>query len=220
MADKKEDQVLIIGLGRFGAATALETMMLGREVMGIERKLELVDKYSSKLTYVVQADATNMEALEQLGAGDFRYAIVGVATSVEASVLITANLVDLGIPNIWAKALTPSHGKILERIGAHHVIYPEADAGERVAHLLSGRLLDFIEFDDGFSIAKMYPPKGIVGLTYSQAGIRNTQGVTIVGTKKPGQAFEFAVDDSVIDENEVMILSGQVEDLEKFSERS
>ena len=109
----------------------------------------------------VQADARSMEALRQIGADQFQIAVVATGASIEASVLIAANLVDLGIPQIWAKAISQSHGKILERIGVNHVIYPEREAGERVAHLLSGSMLDFIQFDDNYVIAKMYPPRSI-----------------------------------------------------------
>ena len=97
--------------------------------------------------------------------------------------LITANLVDLGVERIWAKAITPSHGKILERIGAHHVVYPEADAGRRAAHLVSGRMLDYIEFDDDFAIAKMRPPKETHGFTLAESDIRAKYGVSVVGIK-------------------------------------
>ena len=89
---------------------------------------------------LVEADATDMEALKQLGATEFGTAVVGVATSLEASVLVTGNLVDLETPQIWAKAVSRAHGRILRRIGAHHVVYPEFDAGQRAAHLVSGRI--------------------------------------------------------------------------------
>src|SRR5665647_60149 len=86
-------------------------------------------------------------------------AVVGVGTSLEASVLIAGNLVDLGTPQIWAKAISPEHSRILRRIGVHHVVLPEADAGNRVAHLVSGKLLDYIEVEDDFTIVKMRPPR-------------------------------------------------------------
>ena len=147
--------VLVIGLGRFGAATAGQLDRLGREVLAIDTDANLVQKWADRVTHTVQADARSIETLRQIGAEDFSIGVVAVGSSIEASVLITANLVDLKIPQIWAKAISQSHGKILARIGANHVIYPEAEAGERVAHLVSGRMLDFIEFDDDFAIVKM-----------------------------------------------------------------
>ena len=133
---KKNGAVLVIGLGRFGGATAGELDRLDREVLAVDSRLDLVQKWAERITHAVQADVTKIEALQQLGASEFPTAVVAVGSSIEASVLITANLVDLGIPDIWAKAISKSHGQILTRIGANHVIYPEAEAGERVAHLL------------------------------------------------------------------------------------
>lgn len=127
----ENSSILVIGLGRFGSATAVTLTRLGREVMAIEHSPELVKDWSGKLTHVVEADSTNIDALRQVGAGDFQTAVVGIGTSIEASVLTTANLVDLGVSQVWAKAISPAHGKILHRIGAHHVLYPESDAGIR-----------------------------------------------------------------------------------------
>ncbi|RAD01074.1 TrkA family potassium uptake protein, partial [Burkholderia multivorans] len=129
----ENSSILVIGLGRFGSATAVTLTRLGREVMAIEHNAELVKDWSGKLTHVVEADSTNIDALRQVGAADFQTAVVGIGTSIEASVLTTANLVDLGVSQVWAKAISPAHGKILHRIGAHHVLYPESDAGIRVA---------------------------------------------------------------------------------------
>lgn len=209
--------VLVIGLGRFGAATAQQLVKQGREVLAIERDQELVQKFSGLLTHVVQVDATNIEALEQLGAQEFTSAVVGVGTSIESSVLITANLVDLGVEHIWVKAITPSHGKILTRIGANHVVYPEADAGTRAAHLVGRRLLDFIEFDDGFAIVKMYPPREVRSMTLTESQIRRKYGVTVVGVKSPGQDFTYAQADTFVAGDDTLIVAGQVQLLERFA---
>ena len=125
----------MIGLGRFGVAVAEQLVSMGREVLAVERSPELVQNFADRVTHAVAADATNIEALRQLGASDFSSAVVGVGTSIESSVLTTVNLVDLGVEHIWAKAITPAHGKILSRIGATNVIYPEADAGVRTCLL-------------------------------------------------------------------------------------
>ena len=156
--DRADDGVLVCGLGRFGAATAHALSRLGHEVLAVDRDPRLVQEWSGRLTHVVEADSTNVEALDQLGVRELRFAVVAIGTSIEASVLTCANLVDLGVPQIWAKALTKALGRILERIGVHHVTYPEHDAGTRVAHLVTGKLMDYIEFDDGFAIVKMRPP--------------------------------------------------------------
>jgi trk system potassium uptake protein TrkA len=221
LADKKlhEDAAAVLGLGRFGSAIADALTRLGHEVLAVERSAELVQEWSGRLTHVVEADATSIDALRQLGVQDLPIAVVGIGTSIEASVLATANLVDLGTKQIWAKAITASHGRILERIGAHHVVYPEADAGERVAHLVSGKLLDYIEFDDGFAIVKMRPPKETQGFTLGEAGIRRKYGVTVVGVKSPGEDFTYAVPDTRVSSHDLLIVSGHTELIERFASR-
>ncbi|MCT1615683.1 potassium channel family protein [Kocuria marina] len=211
--------VLVVGLGRFGSATALQLIQQGREVLGVERDAALVQKMSGQLTHVVEADATDIDALRQLGAAEFSSAVVGVGTSIESSVLTTANLVDLGIDRIWAKAISPAHGKILARIGAHHVIFPEADAGRRTAHLVSGRLLDYIEFDDDFAIVKMYPPRETQGFTLGESDIRSKYGVTVVGVKSPGEDFTYARPETTVSSRDLLIVSGHVDLIERFAAR-
>lgn len=209
--------VLVIGLGRFGASTADELTRLGRDVLAIDDDAQLVQTWSEVVTHAVQADARNVDALRQIGAQDFAIAVVAVGSSIESSVLITANLVDLGIPQIWAKAISKSHGTILERIGANHVIYPEAEAGERVAHLVSGRMLDFIEFDDDFAIVKMHPPAPIHGQTLGELSVRTKYQVTVVGVKAPGEDFTYATSATVVSHDDVIIVSGKSADIERFA---
>ena len=219
MVDKipHDAPVLVIGLGRFGAATAGQLDRLDREVLAVDEDAGLVQKWSERVTHAVQADARSIDALRQIGAQDFAIAVVAVGSSVESSVLITANLVDLKIPQIWAKAVSQSHGKILSRIGANHVIYPEAEAGERVAHLVSGRMIDFIEFDDDFALVKMYPPKPIRGIPLSDSHVRQKYGVTVVGVKSPGKDFTYATAETVISNHDLIIVSGNSADIEKFA---
>ncbi|TGO06457.1 potassium channel family protein [Serinibacter arcticus] len=210
--------VLVIGLGRFGTALASTLDSLDRRVLGVERDPDLIRTWSGRIP-LVEADATNPEALEQLGAREFHTVVVGVGTELEASVLITGNLVDLGIPQIWGKAISAEHGRILERIGAHHVVYPEYDAGQRVAHLVSGKMLDYIEMEDGFTIVKMRPPRELHGFTIAQAQVRKRYGVTIIGVKAPGVAFQYAADETRIDGDDVLIVSGDSSLLERFAAR-
>jgi len=214
---KHNAPVLVIGLGRFGAATAGQLDRLGREVLAIDTDAALVQKWADRVTHTVQADARSIETLRQIGAEDFSIAVVAVGSSIEASVLIAANLVDLHVPQIWAKAISQSHGKILERIGANHVIYPEAEAGERIAHLLSGRMLDFIEFDDDFVLVKMYPPKLIRGITLTQTQVRRKYDITVVGVKTPGKPFTYATGETVVSDHDLIIVSGASSDVERFA---
>ena len=217
--DRADDGVLVCGLGRFGAATAHALARLGHEVLAVDRDPRLVQEWSGRLTHVVEADSTNVEALDQLGVRELRFAVVAIGTSIEASVLTCANLVDLGVPQIWAKALTKAHGRILERIGVHHVTYPEHDAGTRVAHLVTGKLMDYIEFDDGFAIVKMRPPMETQGFTLAESQIRQKYGVTVVGVKAPGQDFTYAVPETRVSKSHLLIVSGQVQLIERFAAR-
>lgn len=209
--------VLVIGLGRFGAACSGELDRLDREVLAIDANLELVQKWSDRVTHAVQTDARNIEALRQIGAQDFQVAIVATGSSIEASVLITANLVDLKVPQIWAKAVSSAHGKILSRVGANHVIYPEREAGERVAHLVSGRMLDFIRFDDDFALAKLYPPKFIRGVPLNESGVRSRYNITVTGVKSPGKPFRYAEATTVVTNHDLIIVSGTNSDIERFA---
>jgi trk system potassium uptake protein TrkA len=209
--------VLVIGLGRFGAATAGQLARLDRDVLAIDEDAGLVQKWAERLTHAVQADARSIDALKQLGAKDFQVAVVAVGSSIESSVLITANLVDLGIRQIWAKAVSHAHGTILSRIGAHHVVYPEAEAGERVAHLVSNRMLDYIQFDDDFAIVKMRAPRPLRGIPLGQSGLRSKHGVTVVGVKAPGSAFTYATTETVLQDDDIVLVSGSTGDLERFA---
>jgi len=209
--------VLVIGLGRFGAATAGQLQRLGREVLAVDEDANLVQKWAERVTHTVQADARSIDALRQVGAHEFSIAVVATGSSIESSVLITANLVDLKIPQIWSKAISQSHGKILARIGANHVIYPEAEAGERVAHLVSGRMIDFIEFDDDFVLVKMYPPKPIRGLSLTESQVRTKYNITVVGVKSPGKPFTYATEQTVVSNHDLIIVSGTEADIDRFA---
>jgi trk system potassium uptake protein TrkA len=209
--------VLVIGLGRFGAATAGELDKLGRDVLAVDADPVLVQKWADRVKHTAVLDARDMNALQQIGAADFSVAVVAVGSSIEASVLITTHLVDLKIPQIWAKAISEAHGKILTRIGAHRVIYPEREAGERVAHLVSGRMIDFIRFDDDFALVKMYPPKPIRGLSLTESGVRTKYNITVVGVKSPGKPFTYATESTVVTNHDLIIVSGSNDDIERFA---
>ena len=214
-----QDSTLVIGLGRFGTAVAATLDRLGREVLAVEHNPNTVRQWSGRIP-LIEADATDMEALEQLGATEFGTAVVGVASSLEASVLITSNLVELGIGQIWAKAISATHGRILHRIGANHVVYPEYDAGQRAAHLVSGRMLDYIEMEkNGFSIIKMRPPHELHGFTIGQSKVRSRYGVTIIGLMSPGGHFEYATPQTMVGAEDILVVGGDANLLEHFANR-
>lgn len=210
---------LVIGLGRFGSAVAATLDRLGREILAVEKDPSIVQQFAGRVP-LVEADATNADALEQLGAREFSSAVVGIGSSLEASVLITANLVDLKMPSIWAKAVSREHGRILKRIGAHHVVYPEYDAGQRTAHLVGGKMLDYIEMDkQGFAIMKLRPPKEVQGFTLEELNLRQRHGVNLIGIMRPGEPFEYADSDTRINPEDVIVVSGDAMLLERFAER-
>ncbi|GGL27359.1 TrkA family potassium uptake protein [Phycicoccus endophyticus] len=209
--------VAVLGLGRFGKALALELEHDGVEVLGIDHDAKRVQDLAGRLTHVVQADTTDVEALRQLSVGEFRRAVIGIGSDIEASVLTAFVLRSLGVRTIWAKATTESQGKILEQVGVHHVVRPEFDMGRRVAHLVRGRMMDYIEFDDGYAIVKTTPPESILGKTLGEAGVRSRWGVTIVGVKNRGQDFTYAVPETVVEAGDVVIVSGDRAKVERFS---
>jgi trk system potassium uptake protein TrkA len=206
-----------MGLGRFGSAVALHLARLGHEVLAIDRREELVQRWSGELTHVVQADTTDARALKRLGVDNFQHAVVAIGEDVEASVLTVLALTEIGCKDIWAKALQERHGRILERTGAHHVLYPEAAMGERVAHLITGKIIDFIEFDDGFAIVKTAAPSEAFGLPLGQSGLRSSYGVTVVGVKRPGEDFTYATAETVVERGDLLIVSGRTEQVERFA---
>lgn len=215
--NQTSNNVVVVGLGRFGGAVAQSLTRLGHEVLAIEENLSLVQAWSDRLTHVVQADSSNIEALRQLGVADFQHAVVGIGSDIEASVLTVLALAELGVPDIWAKAVTTNHGKILERTGAHHVVYPEAAMGERVAHLVTGKMIDFIEFDDDFAIVKTRPPGEAVGKTLAESRLRSRHGVTVVGVKRPREDFTYAKPDTLVVEGDLLIVSGPTQKVERFA---
>ena len=221
MADKKisasPDNVVVVGLGRFGGQVAASLVNLGHEVLGIDADPHIVQDWSDRLTHVVEADATDTDALQQLGVQDFTRAVVGIGTNLEASVLTVVTLAEIGIPEIWAKAVSVKHGKILSSVGARHVVYPEAEMGERVAHLITGRMLDYIEFDDGFAIAKVRAPQDAVGRTLADVGLRTKWGLTVVGVKMPGEDFTYARPDTVVPRGSLLIVAGDTIRVEQFA---
>lgn len=220
MADKHtptDDNVVVVGLGRFGGQVAESLQNLGHEVLGIDSDPRIVQDWSDRLTQVVEADATDTDTLHQLGVQQFHRAVVGIGTNLEASVLAVLTLAEVGVQEIWAKAISVKHGHILSRVGAKHVIYPEAEMGERVAHLITGRMLDYIEFDDGFAIAKVRAPSEAVGRSLEETAMRTKWGITVVGVKLPGQDFTYARPETVVPKGCILIVAGDTRKVEKFA---
>jgi trk system potassium uptake protein TrkA len=221
LSDKKHPSasasVLVIGLGRFGTAVAKRLLEQGTEVLGIESDPAIVQSLSSELPHVVHADSTDLNALRQLGVLDFSHAVVSIGSNLEASILTILNLNQLGVKDIWAKANDTQHGRIAERVGAHHVVYPEAEMGERVAHLVTGKMIDFIEFDDGFAIAKTRSPRETHGKTLAQSDVRKKYGITVVGIKRRHQDFIYAQPETEIKAGDHLIVAGETRLVDRFA---
>jgi trk system potassium uptake protein TrkA len=208
----------VIGLGRFGGGLAATLVGMGHEVLGIDADARIVQELSGVLTHVVEADSTSEEALRQLGVQDISTAIVAIGTDLEASILTTGVLVDLGVKRIVAKAVTEPHGRILTRIGAHKVVFPERDMGIRVGHSLAGSILDYFELDPGFALVESTAPRELVGKTLAAAEVRKRYGVTVVCIKPAGGSFTYATPDTVVQEGDVLVVAGEKPRAESFGE--
>ena len=208
--------VVVIGLGHFGSAVADCLVRLGQEVLAIDEDQQVVERWADELTHVACADTTDDQVLRELGIADYDRAVVAIGQDVEASVLTVLALAEAGVADIWAKAITRKHGQILERVGAHHVIYPEFSMGERVAHMLTGHMMDFIEFDDEFSIARTLAPPFTWNKTLAESVPRSKHGVTIVGLKRAAEDFTYARPETPVRRHDELIVAGPTRKVEKF----
>jgi trk system potassium uptake protein TrkA len=212
-----DSRIVVIGLGRFGSSLASELVRGGYEVLGIDSDERLVQDLAEDITQAAVADSTDEDALRQLAVPDAQMAVVAIGANLEASILTTSLLVDFGIPNIWAKATSREQARILERIGAHHVVQPEHDMGARVAHLVTGRMLDYIKFEDDYALAKTRAPAEIVGRSLGESQLRRRYEVTVVGIKRSGEGFTYATADTVVREGDVLIVAGRTAEVERVA---
>lgn len=214
------NQIVVIGLGRFGSSLAAELVRRGSEVLALDSRPNEVQRHADELTHTAVADSTDPESLRQLGVHQFKRAVVAIGTDLEASILTTSLLSDFGIPHIWAKATSRQHGRILERVGAHHVVLPEHEMGERVAHLVNGRMLDYIELAEHYALVKTHAPAEAVGSTLGELKLRSKYGVTVVGIKRPGEDFTYATADTTVGEGDTLVVAGTTPQVEAFAERT
>jgi len=215
---QRDNRIAVIGLGRFGSSLAQELTRRGSEVLAMDTRADLVQRFAEEITHAVVADSTDAEALRQLGVHEFRRAVVSIGDNLEASILTTSLLADFEIPQIWAKAVNRQHGRILERVGAQHVVLPEHDMGERVAHLVTGRMLDFIEFADDYAMVKTRAPAAALEQPLGSSRVRSHYGVTVVAIKRPGEGFTYATQETVLHRGDILIVSGRTRDVERFAD--
>ena len=209
--------VVVIGLGRFGKSLADELERDGVEVLAVDNDLKRVQDLAGRWTHIVQADATDVQAMEQLGVGEFSKAVIAIGHNLEASVLTAFVLRKLGVADIWAKAVTRPHGRILDRVGAHHVVYPEHDMGRRLAHLVGGHMLEWVRLDDDFAMVETRAPRILQGVSLADAGVRARYGVTVVCVKPEGQGFTHATPDTVLAAGDVVVVAGPTDRTERFA---
>lgn len=211
-------EFLVIGLGRFGGGLAETLARMGHDVLGVDADPRTVQEFSGVLTHVVEVDSTSEAAMRQLGVEDFSTAVVAIGTDLEASILTTAVLSDLDVARIVAKAVTMAHGRILERVGAHRVVFPERDMGIRVAHSLAGSMLDYFELDPGFALVESVAPRALVGTSLADAEVRKRYGVTVVCIKPREGTFTYATPETVVDAGDVLVVAGEKARVEAFGE--
>ncbi|OFT90313.1 potassium channel family protein [Corynebacterium sp. HMSC28B08] len=207
--------VAVLGLGRFGSSLAKELTAHGVEVLGVDADARLVEQCKSELTDAAVADTTDMDALQQLGIGDFDRVVLGIGSSLESSILTASALLELGVPDVWAKADSKAHARILTQIGVHHVVRPERDTGRRVAHLLGGRFQDFAEFDEDFGMIKMHPPAFLQGGPVDNEALSSRAGVRVVEARVNGD-WQPITSDTRLSSEDLIIVAGELSALEKF----
>jgi trk system potassium uptake protein TrkA len=210
-------RIAVLGLGRFGGSLAAELMRKDWEVIGIDADAGLLQTYADQLTHTAIANTTDELALRQLGIHEMIHAVVGIGTDIEASILTTSLLADFEIPNIWAKAINRQHARILQRVGAHRVVLPEHETGERVAHLVTGHLLDFMRFEDDYALVKIRAPQETFDKTLADAALRSRYGITVVSIKRPGEEFTYATADTTIYAGDILIIAGKTRHVEEFA---
>ncbi|MBD2868144.1 potassium channel family protein [Paenibacillus arenilitoris] len=213
----KKNQFVIVGLGRFGSSLGRELVGLGHEVLGIDKDEEAVQEMSGELTFAVSADCTDEEALRSLGVRNFDCGVVAIGDDIQASILTTILLKDLGVKKVVAKAMTELHGRVLEKIGVDRVVYPERDMGIRVAHqLVSPNLLDYIELSKEYTIAELAVPKCLNGKSLHDLNPRAKFGCSIVAINKPGGIIIAPTAADVLTERDVMVIIGTNDQIEHF----
>ncbi|MFB9327386.1 potassium channel family protein [Paenibacillus aurantiacus] len=215
----KKSQFVIIGLGRFGSSLAKELVELGYEVLGVDKDEEAVQDLSQVLTHAVVAEATDEDVLRSIGVRNFDCGVVAIGDDIQASILTTILLKDMGVKKVVAKAMTELHGRVLEKIGVDRVVYPERDMGIRVAHqLVSPNLLDYIELSKDYTIAELTVPRCLNGKSLQELNPRGRFGCSIVAINKPQGVIIAPVATEVLAEKDVMVIIGTNEGIEQFED--
>ncbi len=221
----KRRSFAIIGLGRFGSAMATTLVELGQEVIGIDTNGERVQALADTLTQTIELDAVDVRALRAAGVDDVDVAVVSIGENIEASLLVVMQLKELGIDEVVAKAVSPLHGRVLQKLGVSRIIYPERDMAIRVAHsIVVPNVIDYIELSRDVSIVELPAPAAFAGKTLRELALRPKYGVTLIAVKRRGRGgAEESTSmvpgaDDVIEEGDVLSLLGPNDRLTKLTE--
>ncbi len=213
-------QFAVIGLGRFGSSLAETLSSLGYDVLGVDKDPARVQALANKVTHAVQADATDEETLKALGIRNFDVVVVAIGSNLQASLLITVLVKELGVPLVVSKATGDLHGKVLERIGADRVVFPERDMGFRLAHnLSSANIIDHIELSPDFSLVEIKAPQAMIGKTLRQLDLRARYGVNVIVIRRGDQIIVSPRADDRLQEGDVLVVIGEHEGLARLERR-
>lgn len=209
------EQVMVIGLGRFGSAVARELERLGHQVLAIDRSEQRVNDIAPDVTHALQLDAADEEALRAASAGDFPTAIVSISSDAEPSIFATMVLKRLGVRTVIAKAGSILHGEILSRVGADRVVFPERETGIRLAHSFHvPNVIDYLDVAPGFGIEKIRPPRSFIGRTLGELNLKEKLGLTPIAVRRGLQVFVNPARDETVLEGDELILIGRDDKLE------
>ena len=212
-------QFLIIGLGRFGVSVARTLANSGHDVIGIDNKEARIQRVAAEINDAIKCDATDAEILESLGINDFDATIVAIGENyIQNSILVTLILKEKGSKKIIAKAGTQTQGRVLSKVGADIIVYPEKDMGERVAkNLISANVLDFLEVAPDVSIIEIVTPKIMVGHNLVDLNLRNKYGITIISVRNNQNELKTPPDiEYVFQPDDVVTLIGKNKVLKKL----
>ena len=214
---KNSKQYIVVGLGRFGSAIAETLCEAGEEVLGVDANMELVERMRDRITQAVQLNAMDRGALTALGVKDFDTAFVTMGSDIRASGTITLMLKELGVKRVIAKAHDDFHGRMLEKLGADKVLFPERDMGRRIAHnLVSGNIIDYLELNPDYSIAEVRPMREWVGKPLRELALRSRAGINIIAIKSGENVDPMPTPESVIREDDMLLVVAREETLSKM----
>lgn len=203
----QQKQYIVVGLGRFGRAIAETLCQDGAEVLGVDCRMDMVERMRDELTQTIQMDAMDRDALETLGVQDFDIVFVTMGSDIRASGTIVLLLKELGARRIIAKAHDEFHGRMLEKLGADQVLFPERDMGRRVAHsLISGNVIEFMELSTQYSMAEIRPKPEWIGKTLEALAMRSRMDINVVAIRNGDAVNAMPQPDTRISEGDVMLV--------------